>query len=909
MAGTVNLKFEVEGASLVDLRNQLKDVRAAMAEATDPAYMSQLAAAAGEVKDKIGDVNESIKEMSAGSDLEKMSNSFSGMKEGLMSMDFGKVSESASNLAANVSKISFKSALSGVKDMGKAFLSLGKALLTNPYFLLAAITIAIGAAVMALLNKFGLLKPILDTIKAAVGFITDAFSALTDMIGLTDNAGKEQAENEKKAVDAAVVNAERKATYLRKNYEMTKEFTDEEKMMLEDATGAELVSLQEVEAAELDLLATKQEAAQLALNQAEDDAENKQELIDASIAADNAYTDGVIANATRRMQVSKDIQKTLDKLTAGAIATESGRAKAFLDIQEQETLAKLNTQLEDAKRRKYYGATPEEMEQGLKDTENLEKIIALTKADYAKQRVAIDKKASDGAAAVAKTASDKAKSDLEKRIKEELEALKKKNQLKLNDLTEGTQEYLTELQAGLDRELAFVKSKSKGLKQDKLDVQLFEDNINKQKATAQKVFDDKELVATNKLAIDKAEIAVREAKTFQEQKAAEIELIKANLAISLQAVEAGSDAEKILVADALTATSAIRAEVLADAVSTVNARVAIEQTARETERSAAEFDLAQFKGTQEAKIAALNEYNTLLLAGLAKTRSEQVAALDAELAAIEAKKLASGTGGAPLTDAEVTRTAEIEAQKAAIEEAYRQAKISATVTTEDAIATIKKEKFDSVMSDINGLAAGAAEAIQMISDIGTASLEIQANNMAARHAAETKGMDQESQAFKSLKKTQAAEELALAKKTFEINKKQQIAAAIMQGTQAVLAAFSSGSAIPVVGAVAGPAFAALAAIAATKNINKIKSSTFGGGTPPASDDTGGGSVPDMGGNGAGGDSATPAINLFGQGNNSNTETFGGGASGQTINVVATVSESDITSTQNRIAKMQNSSEL
>ena len=84
-------------------------------------------------------------------------------------------------------------------------------------------------------------------------------------------------------------------------------------------------------------------------------------------------------------------------------------------------------------------------------------------------------------------------------------------------------------------------------------------------------------------------------------------------------------------------------------------------------------------------------------------------------------------------------------------------------------------------------------------------------------------------------------ELELEKKKFKINKKLQIAQATMQGVQAVQAAFASGSAIPVVGAVTGPAFAAAAGIAALGNIAKIKATTFQGGgsigstsvTPPS----------------------------------------------------------------------------
>lgn len=85
----------------------------------------------------------------------------------------------------------------------------------------------------------------------------------------------------------------------------------------------------------------------------------------------------------------------------------------------------------------------------------------------------------------------------------------------------------------------------------------------------------------------------------------------------------------------------------------------------------------------------------------------------------------------------------------------------------------------------------------------------------------------------------SAEELKLEKKKFEINKKLQIAQAIMQGVQATQAAFASGSAIPIVGAVTGPLFAAAAATVSALNIAKIRGTSFESGststnTPSAS---------------------------------------------------------------------------
>ena len=94
----------------------------------------------------------------------------------------------------------------------------------------------------------------------------------------------------------------------------------------------------------------------------------------------------------------------------------------------------------------------------------------------------------------------------------------------------------------------------------------------------------------------------------------------------------------------------------------------------------------------------------------------------------------------------------------------------------------------------------------------------------------------------------SAEEIRLEKKKFEVNKKIQIAQAIMQGIQAVQAAYSSGSAIPIVGAVTGPAFAALAGITSALNVAKISGTSFDGGSR---------------GGGAATGSATPSVSVPG----------------------------------------------
>jgi len=86
------------------------------------------------------------------------------------------------------------------------------------------------------------------------------------------------------------------------------------------------------------------------------------------------------------------------------------------------------------------------------------------------------------------------------------------------------------------------------------------------------------------------------------------------------------------------------------------------------------------------------------------------------------------------------------------------------------------------------------------------------------------------------------EEIKAAENQFKVNKALQIANAVVSGIQGVMAAYSSGSAIPIIGAVAGPAFAILAGISAAANIAKIASAKFNPGTtsaPSSVGDTGG----------------------------------------------------------------------
>jgi hypothetical protein len=155
--------------------------------------------------------------------------------------------------------------------------------------------------------------------------------------------------------------------------------------------------------------------------------------------------------------------------------------------------------------------------------------------------------------------------------------------------------------------------------------------------------------------------------------------------------------------------------------------------------------------------------------------------------------------------------------------------------------------------------------------------------------------------MKNVKKGSKEEE-ALAKKQFKFNKAMQLAGAVVDAGKAVTASLAA--APLAIGVVPNPVgIANLAATIATSasNIAKISATQFTSTSAPSSSDAGGGggaesvSVP----------SFTPG-NLFGQGNDQNNV---GSTESSNITVTAVVSETEITSTQNKVAKIQKSAEL
>lgn len=148
-AQKIGFVYGEQPKTLRDYRMELKELQTVMLnmDANSEEYI-EASERAGELRDKIKEVAENQKAMTGGTGFEKMSSTMGMLKDDLMNLDFAGVSEKAKALQQISTKMTFKEALGGLKDMGSSLISLGKTILANPLFIMVAV---IGAVVGALM--------------------------------------------------------------------------------------------------------------------------------------------------------------------------------------------------------------------------------------------------------------------------------------------------------------------------------------------------------------------------------------------------------------------------------------------------------------------------------------------------------------------------------------------------------------------------------------------------------------------------------------------------------------------------------------------------------------------------------------------------------------------------------------
>jgi hypothetical protein len=185
----VEIPLKISGIGAI--KAELRALKGEIANATDPESMAALAMKAGELSDKLKDANEAVATFATGSKFEGISNSFSGIKDSLMSMDFAEAAERAKVFASAMGQIkpddiskAFGGLTSTIGSIGKAFVSLGQTMLANPIYLIAAVIAGIIAIVVLLMSKLGYLDKIVEGVGVAFDALIEIIKEFGESMGI-----------------------------------------------------------------------------------------------------------------------------------------------------------------------------------------------------------------------------------------------------------------------------------------------------------------------------------------------------------------------------------------------------------------------------------------------------------------------------------------------------------------------------------------------------------------------------------------------------------------------------------------------------------------------------------------------------------------------------------------------------
>lgn len=201
---------------------------------------NELAQKAGQLKDQINDAKEATKAFSSESKASTAKNLFTQIGYDIAQLDFKGASEKAKQFASVIKGISFSEVVSGLKNFGSTLVSIGKAIASNPFVILATAVAALGYALYDVIGSFKDMdkqaettKSGLDRMKQSIDGLVDAYGAMIIqqqiLLGkITESQGK-------------VLTAEMK--YNKMRVDESKKFNDEVTKLAEEL-GVDLKDLQ-----------------------------------------------------------------------------------------------------------------------------------------------------------------------------------------------------------------------------------------------------------------------------------------------------------------------------------------------------------------------------------------------------------------------------------------------------------------------------------------------------------------------------------------------------------------------------------------------------------------------------------------------------------------------------------------
>ena len=198
------IEVDVQGTERVEsMKTQMRKLREELSrlpEGSDD--WVELSRRIGDIQDKMGAMADTVRTLS-GDPLERLNNSFGMIGSSLLSLDFGQAQAGLQGVTSAIKDFKFGDLSNAAKGFGKTMLDLGKALMTNPIFLIGGIIALIIANFEELTKAGGLVGKMFGFLKDTIDSVTQGLVDFMDWIGLTDSKAEERAENEKKRAEEA----------------------------------------------------------------------------------------------------------------------------------------------------------------------------------------------------------------------------------------------------------------------------------------------------------------------------------------------------------------------------------------------------------------------------------------------------------------------------------------------------------------------------------------------------------------------------------------------------------------------------------------------------------------------------------------------------------------------------------
>lgn len=345
-----------DGTKAKSLKAQLRELKAELADTDDEEKFTELSIKAGKLEDKIGDASTAARIFASDSKFEILGNALGNVGQKLLALDFDGAVQGSQLLVKASSQITFKDALQGIRQIGTVLANLGKALLTNPLFL-------IGAAVGALISAWSDLTDSIKTTNEALKANAEASKKSREEIYELVRANRDLAlANEIASGQLSKVNGEKlknqnkfKDEYLKilkEQREKEKEANEEYLKQKEEDGFAGSKKLFEALGGETDL--TK--LHKLRLQEIEETSQKKIELIKQGFSLENSkiLIDELNEENKKRedankerLKLAQDIAKKIRDLEASNITNEfdKARAQAVIKYNDEFKLAKGNQTL------------------------------------------------------------------------------------------------------------------------------------------------------------------------------------------------------------------------------------------------------------------------------------------------------------------------------------------------------------------------------------------------------------------------------------------------------------------------------------------------------------------------------------------------------------------------------------